>query len=230
MAPQKKKQATGSQEPKPKDRCFWTPDDETALIDFVEVNKARAGDGMNFDKTFWNDVAAHLAGSTSQGAVKTGDACLSKWNHLCATFVIVDRASIISLASTSAAVAGMSFDEVEMHDNEVALDELENTSNDETVIDVLMPPPPSLFDTALQSPFAPSTLAIVFQERTPHAINPIPLRRQKAIIQLEKEEGLEDHQVVAVIKHFQKDVAIIDSYLAIEKDSICRLFLSDYFN
>ncbi|KAG2746701.1 hypothetical protein P692DRAFT_201718103 [Suillus brevipes Sb2] len=78
MAPQKKKPAAGSQDPKPKDRCFWTPDDKTALIDFIKANKARAGDDMNFNKTFWNEAAMHLARSTSQGAVKTGEACLSK--------------------------------------------------------------------------------------------------------------------------------------------------------
>ncbi|KAG2141216.1 hypothetical protein DEU56DRAFT_911323 [Suillus clintonianus] len=308
---------------------LWTLDDETVLIDFVKVNKARAGDGMNFNKTFWNDIAVHLAGSTSQ-------------DTLHATFVVIDRvvnhlgvawdkdcdaditpksktvwadiikappaaksyktegwppyeklknilpskakvtnayhplqASITSLASTSMAVAGMSFDKVEMRNKEVALDEMENTSNDANPVDVLMLLLPSPFDTVLQSPFAPFTpgtsgmsvaagkhkadsdefmrtssrppntskskvavlafgkvtqigsdirdlstsfdhAAIVFQERTPHTIDPIPLRRQKAIIQLQKEDGLEDHQVVVVIKHFQKDVAITDSYLAIE--------------
>jgi hypothetical protein len=69
----------------------------------------------------------------------------------------------------------------------------------------------------------------VIQEHASHTVDPIPLHRKEAIIQLQKEEGLEDHQVVAVIKHFQSDVAITDSYLAIEKDSIHRIFLADYF-
>lgn len=70
-----------------------------------------------------------------------------------------------------------------------------------------------------------------FQEHTMHRIthfvDPIPLRKQKAIRQVQ-EEGLEDHEVVAIIMHFQSDVAIADSYLAIKKDSIRKLFLSNY--
>jgi hypothetical protein len=62
-----------------------------------------------------------------------------------------------------------------------------------------------------------------------HTVDPILLCKKEAIIQLQKEEGLEDHQVVAVIKHFQSDIAITDSYFAIEKDNIHRLFLANYF-
>ncbi|KAG0707163.1 hypothetical protein DFH29DRAFT_773642, partial [Suillus ampliporus] len=69
----------------------WTLDDENKLIDFIEVNKSRGGDGANFDSTFWNEVSTHLAGSTSQGAVKTGESCLSKWTRLHATFSVVDK-------------------------------------------------------------------------------------------------------------------------------------------
>jgi hypothetical protein len=58
-------------------------------------------------------------------------------------------------------------------------------------------------------------------------VDPIPVRKHKAISQLQK-EGLEDREVVEVIKHFQADVAIADSYLAIEKESIRKLFLSTY--
>jgi hypothetical protein len=74
-------------------------------------------------------------------------------------------------------------------------------------------------------------VASVLQEHTTHiithSVDPIPLRRQKAIRQL-LEEGLEDHEVVAIIKHFQSDIAIADSYLAITKDSIRKLFLANY--
>jgi len=82
MAPRKKKQAAGSQEPEIKDRCVWTVDDENMLVDFIEANKARAGDGVNFDRTFWIEAAAHLAESTSKGAVKTAEACSSKWSRV----------------------------------------------------------------------------------------------------------------------------------------------------
>jgi hypothetical protein len=62
-----------------------------------------------------------------------------------------------------------------------------------------------------------------------HSVDPIPLRRRKAITQLQQ-EGLEDKDVVAIIKHFTHDISIADSYLAINKDSIRRLFLQDYID
>ncbi|KAG1889688.1 uncharacterized protein F5891DRAFT_987277 [Suillus fuscotomentosus] len=58
-------------------------------------------------------------------------------------------------------------------------------------------------------------------------VDPIPVRKQKAIIQLQK-EGLEDHEIIEIIKHFQADVSIADSYLVIEKESVRKLFLSTY--
>jgi hypothetical protein len=58
-------------------------------------------------------------------------------------------------------------------------------------------------------------------------VDPIPVRKQKAIIQLQK-EGLEDHETVEIIKHFQADVSIADLYLVIEKESTRKLFLSTY--
>jgi len=72
----------------------------------------------------------------------------------------------------------------------------------------------------------------VMQERATQialrpVVDPIPVHKQRAIIQLQK-EGLEDHEVVEVIKHFQADVTIADSYLVIEKESTRKLFLSTY--
>jgi hypothetical protein len=60
-----------------------------------------------------------------------------------------------------------------------------------------------------------------------HSMDPIPLCKQKAILQVQ-EEGLEDHEVVAIIEHFQSDVTIADPYLMIKKDSIHKLFLMKY--
>jgi hypothetical protein len=62
-----------------------------------------------------------------------------------------------------------------------------------------------------------------------HSVDPIPLRRRKAITQLQQ-EGLEDKDVVVIITHFTRDISIADSYLAINKDSICKLFLQDYID
>jgi hypothetical protein len=75
--------------------------------------------------------------------------------------------------------------------------------------------------------------ANALKEHTMHTItysvDPIPLHRWRAITQLQQ-EGLEDKDVVVIIKHFTHDISITDSYLAINKDSIHRLFLQDYMD
>ena len=70
-------------------------------------------------------------------------------------------------------------------------------------------------------------VAQVDSRPTAAVVDPIPVRKQKAIIQLQK-EGLADHETVEIIKHFQADVSIADSYLVIEKESTRKLFLSTY--
>ncbi|KAG0709678.1 hypothetical protein DFH29DRAFT_993077 [Suillus ampliporus] len=59
------------------------------------------------------------------------------------------------------------------------------------------------------------------------SVDPIPVRKRRAIIQVQKED-LEDHEILIIINVFQADVAVADSYLAIGKDSIRRLFLAEY--
>lgn len=63
-----------------------------------------------------------------------------------------------------------------------------------------------------------------------HSIEPVPLRKQRAIVRVQQEEGLTDVQMVAVMMHIQADVAIADTYLSTQKDKLRRLFLSQYFN
>ena len=68
----------------------------------------------------------------------------------------------------------------------------------------------------------------VFQANTSNtlarSVDPVPLRRQKAVLQLQN-EGLEDHQLLNILDKFQNDIAIVDVYLAIEKASLRKLFL-----
>lgn len=59
------------------------------------------------------------------------------------------------------------------------------------------------------------------------SVDPIPLRRQKAVKKLQS-EGLEDAQLLNILNKFQADIAIIDIYLAIEVDSLRRLFLEQH--
>ena len=68
--------------PETKDRCFWTLDDETHLIEFITANQAKGGDGLNFNKAFWTSACTEMAKHTTQGAVKTLEACQSKWSRV----------------------------------------------------------------------------------------------------------------------------------------------------
>jgi hypothetical protein len=59
------------------------------------------------------------------------------------------------------------------------------------------------------------------------SVDPIPLRRQKAVLQLQNED-LEDHQLLNILNKFQSDIAIVDIYLAIEKPTLRKLFLEQH--
>jgi hypothetical protein len=74
-----KKSALEGQDVETKDRCFWTLDDETHLIQYIATHQAKSGDGMDFDKTFWTSASIETSKHTIQGAPKTIDACQSKW-------------------------------------------------------------------------------------------------------------------------------------------------------
>ncbi|KAG1855357.1 hypothetical protein DFJ58DRAFT_628027, partial [Suillus subalutaceus] len=69
----------------------WSLEDEKEFIAYIKENHAKGGDGLNFDRTFWNQVAAHLAPITTSGVVGTGDACSTKWTHLCTVYTVIDR-------------------------------------------------------------------------------------------------------------------------------------------
>ncbi|KAG2115280.1 uncharacterized protein F5147DRAFT_769735 [Suillus discolor] len=74
--------------PDMREQCFWTLDNETWLIQYITTHRAKGGDGLNFDKTFWATVAATM---TAQGSLKTSEACQSKWSRIHSTFNIIDR-------------------------------------------------------------------------------------------------------------------------------------------
>jgi hypothetical protein len=65
-----------------KSHCQWTDVDEEELVQFLVDQKATAGDGANFKKVTWTAAAAHMRNITTKGAVKTLDACKSKWNRV----------------------------------------------------------------------------------------------------------------------------------------------------
>ncbi|KAG1871815.1 hypothetical protein DFJ58DRAFT_652380 [Suillus subalutaceus] len=61
------------------------------MIECIGTHKAKGGDGVNFDRTFWGLVAQEMASCTTIGAVKPADACSQKWGRLRSTFHVVDR-------------------------------------------------------------------------------------------------------------------------------------------
>jgi hypothetical protein len=50
--------------------------DETRLIQYIATHRAKGGEHMDFDKSFWIDAATEMA---SQGTPTTAHACRSKW-------------------------------------------------------------------------------------------------------------------------------------------------------
>jgi hypothetical protein len=57
---------------------------------------------------------------------------------------------------------------------------------------------------------------------------PPPICKQSAIHLVQKEPDLDDHEVLKMIKVFQSDVAVADSYLNTTHIGVCKLFLADY--
>ncbi|KAG1776148.1 hypothetical protein EV702DRAFT_1198454 [Suillus placidus] len=74
-----------------------------------------------------------------------------------------------------------------------------------------------------------NTAIITLQEAVSgHFVEPLPMRKQRAIRQVQEEDDLDDHEVLKMIKVFESDIAVADSYLNITQDSVCKLFLADY--
>ncbi|KAG1822004.1 uncharacterized protein BJ212DRAFT_1209638, partial [Suillus subaureus] len=61
---------------------------------YIADKHSKAGDGMNFTRTFWNNAALHMAaGPVPEGAPKTADSCQSKWSCISTLFKVVDKLS-----------------------------------------------------------------------------------------------------------------------------------------
>ena len=64
--------------------AHWPASDEAALIDFLVVRKAEAGDGFNFKAVTWQAAAIHMVAHTEKGDPKTARVCKNKWARVCA--------------------------------------------------------------------------------------------------------------------------------------------------
>jgi hypothetical protein len=61
----------------------WDDGDEEVLIQFLQGSLAMAGDGMNFKQATWNAAAEHMVPFTTQGGMKTANACKNKFSRVC---------------------------------------------------------------------------------------------------------------------------------------------------
>jgi hypothetical protein len=62
----------------------WPASNKAALIYFLVVCKAAAGDGFNFKAVTWQAVAVHMVAYAEKGDPKTAGVCKNKWAWVCA--------------------------------------------------------------------------------------------------------------------------------------------------
>ncbi|KAG1777163.1 hypothetical protein EV702DRAFT_1197482 [Suillus placidus] len=63
---------------------------------------------------------------------------------------------------------------------------------------------------------------------TAHIMEPIPSRKQRAMLQVQEEKDLDDYDAVAMMGLFQADVTITDAYNSITRDGIRKIFLAQH--
>lgn len=74
-----------------------------------------------------------------------------------------------------------------------------------------------------------SSATTAFQETVAgHFVEPIPLRKQKAILRVQEEEDLDVHEIVTLINLFESDVSKADSYLSIKRNAVRQVYLAQY--
>jgi hypothetical protein len=63
---------------------------------------------------------------------------------------------------------------------------------------------------------------------TVHIMEPVPSRKQHAMLQVQEEKDLDDYDAVAMIGLFQADITITDTYNSITRDGIRKIFLEQH--
>jgi hypothetical protein len=92
-----------------------------------------------------------------------------------------------------------------------------------------LPMPSALEDFGGKMAHSLSSATTVFQETvTGHFVEPIPLCKQKVILQVQEEEDLDVHEIVTMINLFESDISKADSYLSIKCDAVCQVYLAQY--
>jgi hypothetical protein len=81
--------APSTTEVDPVGKADWSVEDETALIDFLIIHKAQAGDGLGYKPSVWTAAAAHMLPLTTKGGPKAPDKCKAKWGRVRAYYLII---------------------------------------------------------------------------------------------------------------------------------------------
>jgi hypothetical protein len=92
--------------------AYWNDQEVTALVDYLVEYRAEAGDGGNFKSATFNAAANHIAHLLSQGPVKTGKMCKTKWNSVCIF------QSIFALSFTKAIQLRQTYTAIETYRNQ----------------------------------------------------------------------------------------------------------------
>ncbi|KAF8228001.1 hypothetical protein L208DRAFT_1117810, partial [Tricholoma matsutake] len=58
----------------------WNKQEVTALLEYLNGYKAEAGNGSSFKMSTLNAAEAHIQQHLTQGPVKIGKMCKTKWN------------------------------------------------------------------------------------------------------------------------------------------------------
>ena len=64
-------------------KAQWNEQEVTALLEYLNGHKSEAGDGGSFKMSTFNVAAVHIQQHLTQGPVKTGKMCKTKWNMVC---------------------------------------------------------------------------------------------------------------------------------------------------
>jgi hypothetical protein len=67
-------------------KAQWNEQEVTALLEYLNGHKAEAGDGGSFKMSTLNAAATHIQQHLTQGPVKTGRMCKTKWTAVCPPF------------------------------------------------------------------------------------------------------------------------------------------------
>jgi len=80
---------TGATAAVPKGRAFWTPEDQTRLLDYLVLNKSEGDGDGSFKVTIWRGAVAHVNVKLTRGGKKTDMSCKGKYQSLKSTYEVV---------------------------------------------------------------------------------------------------------------------------------------------